>query len=90
MLETSQERIKLLKAGFTGKTIERLYIELNNIKVIRSPLLIGSVEFDIPQNKEACINCNEAVEYAQSFYAERTDDLNPHIMTLTQLHNFGR
>ena len=35
MLETAEERVKLLKAGLTGKEIERLYIEKNNIKVVQ-------------------------------------------------------
>ena len=43
MLETSQERVKLLKAGFTVKEIEKLYIEGNNIEIIKTPVLI---EFD--------------------------------------------
>lgn len=72
MLETPEERIKLLRAGFAGETIERLYIERNNIKVVRTPPLIELVEFDIPQNKETCVNCDAAVECAQSFYAEGT------------------
>lgn len=40
MLETSQERAKLLKAGFTGNEIEKLYIEGNNIEIIKTPVLI--------------------------------------------------
>jgi len=34
MLETAQERIKLLKAGITGNQIEELYILYNNFKVV--------------------------------------------------------
>ncbi|MFZ2411159.1 MAG: hypothetical protein WAW23_06285 [Candidatus Methanoperedens sp.] len=45
MLETPQERVKLLKAGITGKAIERLYIEYNNFKIIRSSVLVEPVEF---------------------------------------------
>jgi hypothetical protein len=37
MLETPQERIKLLRAGFTSKIIEKLYIEGNNFKIVRLP-----------------------------------------------------
>ncbi len=40
MLETPEERVRLLKAGITGKTIERLYILNNNFKIIRCPLLV--------------------------------------------------
>jgi hypothetical protein len=46
MLETPEQRIKLLKAGFSGKEIERLYIENNNFKMGRNILYEG-IEFDI-------------------------------------------
>lgn len=39
MLETSHERVRLLKAGIDGKTIEKLYIIYNNIKIINIPIL---------------------------------------------------
>ena len=42
MLETAEERVKLLKAGFTGKEIEKLYIEYNNFKIIRSHILFDA------------------------------------------------
>jgi len=45
MLETSQERIKLLKAGFTGNNIEKLYIECNNIRIEQNPIFVELVEF---------------------------------------------
>ncbi len=38
MLETSKERVKLLKAGIDIKTIEKLYIIYNNFKLVRSQL----------------------------------------------------
>ncbi len=44
MLETPQERVKLLKAGINGKTIEKLYIIYNNFKIVRIPILIEIVE----------------------------------------------
>lgn len=34
MLETARERVSLLKAGVDGKTIEHLYIKLNNFKLV--------------------------------------------------------
>jgi hypothetical protein len=34
MLETSGERVKLLKAGFTGKDIENLYLKWNSIEIV--------------------------------------------------------
>jgi hypothetical protein len=46
MLETPQERIKLLRAGFTSKTIDKLYIEGNNFKLVRFPVIVDLAEFD--------------------------------------------
>ncbi|MDP2754129.1 MAG: hypothetical protein Q8P40_07025 [Nitrospirota bacterium] len=34
VLETSQERVKLLKAGLTGKQIESLYIRHNGFEIV--------------------------------------------------------
>ncbi len=56
MLETSEERIKLLRAGFTSKEIEKLYIESNNFKIVRIPILIELCEIDTPPDKKTCIN----------------------------------
>ena len=39
MLETPHERVKLLKAGISGKKIEELYISRNKIKIVYSPVL---------------------------------------------------
>lgn len=72
MLQTPEERIKLLKAGFTSKAIEKLYIEHNNFKIVRTPTLIELVEFDFPQSKETCMNCSTAGECAQSSRVEGT------------------
>jgi hypothetical protein len=33
MLETAHERVKLLRAGIDGKTIEKLYLIFNNFDV---------------------------------------------------------
>lgn len=38
MLETSKERVKLLKAGISIKTIELLYIKSNGFKIIGIPV----------------------------------------------------
>jgi hypothetical protein len=51
MLETPQERVKLLKAGVDGKTIEILYIIYNNFKITSSPIPIEQVEANINENK---------------------------------------
>lgn len=60
MLETPEERIKLLRAGFAGKTIERLYIKGNNFKIISAPATIELVELDVPQ--KTCTGHEAAVE----------------------------
>ncbi len=62
MLETSEERIKLLRTGLTGKTIERLYIEGNNFKIINAPAIFKLVEFDIPQDEKTCMSIEAAAE----------------------------
>ena len=46
MLETSQDRIKLLRAGFTGKEIEKLYNEANNFKIVRFPVIAELIEIE--------------------------------------------
>ena len=46
MLETAEERVRLLKAGFTGKEIEVLYIKYNNIKVVLTPTILKLVDID--------------------------------------------
>ncbi len=44
MLETPQERVRLLKAGIDGRTIEKLYLIYNDFKIINIPILF--VGFD--------------------------------------------
>ncbi len=55
MLETPEERIELLRKGYTGKEIETLYNKFNNIKIINTPINFEIIEFDNPQNKKASI-----------------------------------
>jgi hypothetical protein len=47
MLKTAEERVKLLKAGFDGKTIEMLYIKGNNIKIVLIPTIFELAEIEI-------------------------------------------
>jgi len=37
-LETREERVKLLKAGLTGKQIEQIYVKANGFKVVNTVL----------------------------------------------------
>lgn len=39
MYETAKERVRLLKAGISQKTIERMYVAGNNMKIINGNLL---------------------------------------------------
>ena len=60
MLETREERVELLKAGLSGKMIERLYIEGNNFKVIRFCPVIELLEVEIRHDG----NCYLRIEAA--------------------------
>ena len=42
MLETSEERVKLLKAGISAKDIEKLYIIYNEFKMVDNHILYES------------------------------------------------
>ncbi|MCG2735352.1 MAG: hypothetical protein L6282_03060 [Candidatus Methanoperedenaceae archaeon] len=42
MLETPEERVKLLKAGISAKDIEKLYIIYNEFKIVNSHILYES------------------------------------------------
>lgn len=39
MLESREERVKLLKAGLTGKQIEKAYLKVNDFRLINCNLL---------------------------------------------------
>ncbi len=39
MFETREDRVRLLKSGIDGRTIEKLYIKYNNFKIIDCPIL---------------------------------------------------
>jgi len=64
MLETRKERVKLLKAGLSGKMIERLYIEGNNFRIIRFPPAIKLMELDIPRDKNNYVRHEAAAKCA--------------------------
>jgi len=56
MLKTPQERVRLLKAGIDGKTIEKLYIIYNNLKIVHTPIFFQLVEINTEENKNSAIS----------------------------------
>lgn len=48
MLKTIEERVRLLKRGFTGKDIERAYLMTNGMRIINSNILF------IPKDQDNC------------------------------------
>jgi hypothetical protein len=49
MLETSIERVELLKKGIIGRKIEELYIINNNFKILGLPMIFELVEVKDPE-----------------------------------------
>jgi hypothetical protein len=62
MLEKREDRVKLLKAGLSGKMIEKLYIEGNHFKLTHFPPVIELLEIDMCQNVICCIRQEVAVK----------------------------
>ncbi len=56
MLETPKERVELLKAGVSGKTIEELYVKYNNLKLVSTPVLFELVEINLPKINNSASN----------------------------------
>jgi len=54
MFETPKERVKLLKAGIDGKTIEELYIFYNNYKLVPLNMLFEDGEIELESNGLTC------------------------------------
>jgi len=70
MLEKSEERVKLLKKGFSQKQIEKLYIKENNFKIVNPTLLFEPVDMEAMNDMKLPINCDAAMEYAQYLCTE--------------------
>ena len=70
MLDKSEERVKMLKKGFSQKQIEKLYLKENNFKIVNPTLLFELVDFERVNDMKTPINCDAAVEYAQYLCAE--------------------
>lgn len=62
LLETPQERVKLLKAGVSGKAIEKLYLVNNNFKIVGYPVVIELVEVYTEENRRSTITLGTAIE----------------------------
>ena len=43
MLDTIEERVRLLKRGFTGKDIEKAYLMINDMRIIDRNVLYTKV-----------------------------------------------
>ena len=70
MLVKSEERVKLLRKGFSQKQIEKLYIKSNNFKVVNPNLLFEIFEIDAEKIGTMPENVEAAVDYAQSIYTD--------------------
>ena len=57
MLETREERVKLLKAGIDGRTIEELYIKYNSIKIIAGVFSGRNIEGLFSKTMTSCMEC---------------------------------
>ncbi len=55
MLETSQERVVLLKAGIDGKTIEKLYVLWNDFKIVHLVKINSQVNENPVISQEAAV-----------------------------------
>ena len=53
-METSEERIKMLRTGLTQKQIEKMYIEGNDLKIVSLPILVDLVEIEAGEDKNTC------------------------------------
>lgn len=62
MLETRDERVRLLKAGLSGKEIERLYIKGNNFKVVLFSPVVELLEIELCQYKNCCLRLEVAAK----------------------------
>jgi len=72
MLETAEQRVKLLKKGFSGKEIEKLYIEYNNFKIVNSHILFDAFKFDFNQNTSVLISREVNIEFDTSLFKNKT------------------
>ncbi|MCZ7372896.1 MAG: hypothetical protein O8C60_04450 [Candidatus Methanoperedens sp.] len=67
MLETSNERVELLKAGISVKTIEKMYLICNNFKIVDSPVLFELYETKAQENKNNFMIREPPAKYEEAF-----------------------
>lgn len=65
MLETSQERVSLLKAGISIKKMEELYLISNSYRIVCVPLLFEAVE-DMEGEKIPGFFCEFNTQYVNA------------------------
>ncbi len=65
MLESAEERIWMLKKGYTQKQIEELYIEVNGFRISEKGINKNKVQPEARNNKTLCIDRKAPIEYAQ-------------------------
>ena len=70
MLEKAEERVKLLKKGLSQKEIEKLHIEHNNFKVIRTPILYDANKFDNKDGYFENLQITKACADTEIIYSE--------------------
>ncbi len=62
ILETPQDRVILLRTGFTGRQIEELYIACNNFKIVSTPAIFELIVSDVQQNRNNSIRQEATAE----------------------------
>ena len=65
MLETSEERVKLLKAGICVRRIEQLYIMRNDFEIVNIPAHFEVIEID-QENEGKGFLCELTTEYVNA------------------------
>ncbi len=65
MLETPQERVKLLRAGIFGKDIEKLYLIYNDFKIVGNSILFQRL--NLRENKNNIDNSSISSEASAEY-----------------------
>ena len=65
MLETSRERVKLLKAGISARKIEQLYLKSHNLKIVKIPVLFEADEI-LQESESKVFVCEIPAEYVEA------------------------